>query len=263
MDEELAGEEDSDLTPAVDGAELPPEGGEAVTEHAPQAAASVFGGAMLQALEAKLGRFSHEPQAPPTQPVVLVISGPSGVGKDAVINELGKRRDDLSFVVTATTRAKRDGEEHGRDYFFISTEEFEQMIEEGELLEHAVVYGEYKGIPKQQVRDALSRNTDVVLRLDVQGAATVRKLLPEAVSIFLVAESEASLAQRLVARKTEPLDKLLLRVQTAREETRRSSEFEYLVVNASGDIDRTVNQLCSIIDAEKMKSKRRRTPIAL
>jgi guanylate kinase len=178
------------------------------------------------------------------------------VGKDAVVHALQQRRPDTHFVVTATTRAQRPGETHGRDYLFVSQEAFAGMIAAGELLEHALVYGEYKGIPKAQVRDALASGRDVVLRLDVQGAATVRRLLPGAVAVFLVAESEAALVGRLVARQTEGAAALLLRVRTAREETRRLAEFDYCVVNAQGRLEAAVDDLCAVIDAEKLKVAR-------
>jgi guanylate kinase len=143
-------------------------------------------------------------QLPPPPALAIVISGPSGVGKDAVIRRLQEKRPDLYFVVTATSRAMRPGEKDGVDYFFVTKETFEQWILEGKLLEHAVVYGEYKGIPKQQVEEALSNDTDVILRVDVQGAATMRRLLPGMVSIFLVADTEEELVKRLMDRKTEP-----------------------------------------------------------
>lgn len=166
-------------------------------------------------------------QVPPSPPLVLVVSGPSGVGKDAVIRRLQSKRPDIHFVVTATSRPMRPGERDGVDYLFVSREEFEQWIAGGRLLEHATVYGEYKGIPRQQVEDALTRGTDVVLRIDVQGAATMRTLLPGIVSIFIAAETEAELVGRLLARKTEPMDKMTVRVATAREEMARVGEFEY------------------------------------
>eukprot|EP00775_Hariotina_reticulata_P012441 gene12441-12578_t len=193
---------------------------------------------------------------PPPQPRVIVISGPSGVGKDAVIKRLQEIRQDLYFVVTATSRAMRPGEVEGKDYFFVDKATFESWIASGQLLEHALVYGEYKGIPRQQVDAALSRGCDVVLRIDVQGAATVKSLMPEnLLSVFLVAESEAQLVQRLVSRKTEPLDKMLTRVQTARQETQRIKDFDYVVVNKAGQLDECVTQLCSIIDAEKLRTR--------
>ena len=173
-----------------------------------------------------------------------------------MVQALQRRRPGTHFVVTATTRPQRPGEQHGVDYLFVSRDAFAAMVDAGELLEHALVYGDYKGIPKAQVRDALAAGTDVVLRLDVQGAATMRRLLPAAVSVFLAAESEAALVARLVSRKTEPADKLLVRVATARDETKRLAEFDYAVVNAQGQLERAVDDLCAIIDAEKLRVKR-------
>eukprot|EP00878_Enallax_costatus_P043709 GHUV01051765.1.p1 GENE.GHUV01051765.1~~GHUV01051765.1.p1 ORF type:complete len:243 (+),score=67.17 GHUV01051765.1:356-1084(+) len=170
----------------------------------------------MKLLEAGTGPLSQLPMVPPPRARVIVISGPSGVGKDAVLRRLQELRPDLYFVVTATSRAMRPGEVEGKDYFFVNKEKFESWIHSGQLLEHAVVYGEYKGIPRQQVDAALQKGSNVVLRIDVQGAATVRKLMPDVISVFLVAESEAQLVARLVSRKTEPLDKMLTRVKTAR-----------------------------------------------
>ena len=165
--------------------------------------------AVIRDVQERLGvTLSEEPTMPTPPPAVIVISGPSGVGKDAVMRRLQELRPDLHQVVTATSRAMRPGEQDGVDYFFVTTEEFEAMISDGELIEHAVVYGEYKGIPKQQVRDKLAMDTDVVLRLDVQGAATVRTLIPGAVFIFIAADSEANLCRRLASRKTETPEKL-------------------------------------------------------
>ena len=182
------------------------------------------------------------------------------MGKDAVIRRLQELRPDLYFVVTATSRAMRPGERDGVDYFFVSREEFETWIAGGRLLEHALVYGEYKGIPRQQVEDALARGTDVVLRIDVQGAATMRRLLPGLISMFIVAESEAALVARLVARKTEPLDRMQVRVKTAREEMANIGEFDYVVVNRDGEMDATVRQIEAILQAEKARVARRWPP---
>src|SRR3989304_1595701 len=117
------------------------------------------------------------------QPLLIVISGPSGAGKDTVMQRMQERGMPFHFVVTATTRPQRANEVHGRDYWFISMEEFARMINEDELIEHAIVYGDYKGIPKQQVREALASGMDVIMRLDVQGAETVRRMAPEALMI--------------------------------------------------------------------------------
>ncbi len=188
------------------------------------------------------------------RPVLVVISGPSGVGKDATLALMKRREQPFYFVVTATTRPIRPGEEEGTDYHFVSVGEFAEMIEQGELLEYAVVYGDYKGIPKKHVRAALASGKDVVLRIDVQGAATIRKLIPEAVTIFLASESEKELVTRLRERKTESPDKLKMRIATARQEMKRINDFNYIVVNREDCLERTVDQVISIIHAEKCKA---------
>jgi guanylate kinase len=184
------------------------------------------------------------------QPLLVVISGPSGVGKDSVVHGLKECGLPVHFVVTATTRPRRAEEVHGRDYFFVSKEEFASMSERDELIEYAIVYNDYKGIPKQQVREALDSGKDVVMRLDVQGAATVRKLAPEAVLIFLTTQDEAELVERLKARKTDTAEDLSLRIATARQELKRAAEFDYVVINADGRLDETVKTVVAIIDAE-------------
>ncbi len=187
------------------------------------------------------------------QPLLIVISGPSGVGKDSVVQGMKEGGLPVHFVVTATTRPRRENEIHGKDYFFVSKEEFARMIEEQELIEYAFVYNDYKGIPKQQVRDALASGEDVVMRLDVQGAATVRRLAPEAVLIFLTTQNEEELVNRLKARKTENPDELSLRIATARQELKRVTEFDYVIVNSDGCLDNTVETVKAIITAEHQR----------
>ncbi len=187
------------------------------------------------------------------RPVLVVISGPSGVGKDATIQAMQQRYTQFHFVVTATTRPRRHSEVDGVDYHFISMGEFAEMIEKGELLEYAIVYGDYKGIPKKHVRSALASGQDVIMRIDVQGAATIRKLIPNAVTIFLTAESEDELVRRLHERKTEADDKLRMRVATARQELKRIVEFDYVVVNRESQLEETVDRVLSIIAAEKCR----------
>jgi guanylate kinase len=189
------------------------------------------------------------------RPVLVVISGPSGVGKDATIQAMQQRNTPFYFVVTATTRPRRPTETDGVDYHFITMGEFAEMIDKGELLEYAIVYGDYKGIPKKHVRSALASGKDVIMRIDVQGAATIRKLIPNAVTIFLTAESEEELVRRLHERKTEDEDKLKMRVATARQELKRFSEFDYVVVNRENELEETVNRVISIIKAEKSRVK--------
>ncbi|MEM7034373.1 MAG: guanylate kinase, partial [Chloroflexota bacterium] len=142
------------------------------------------------------------------KPVLVVISGPSGVGKDMTLKRMQEMGYPFYFVVTATTRPIRVGEQEGVDYFFVSKSEFAEMIERDELLEHAVVYGDYKGIPKAQVRQALASGQDVIMRIDVQGTETIRRIVPDAIFIYLSAESEEALVKRLKQRDTEPEDQL-------------------------------------------------------
>src|SRR5574339_571716 len=184
------------------------------------------------------------------QPLLIVISGPSGAGKDTVMQRMQERGLPFHFVVTATTRPRRANEVHGRDYFFVSMEEFARMIDEDELIEHAIVYGDYKGIPKQEVRDALASGMDVVMRIDVQGAETVRRMAHEALMIFITTESEEDLVRRLETRKTETADSLALRIATARKELKRVEPIEYVIVNREFHLDDTVDAIPAIIAAE-------------
>jgi guanylate kinase len=184
------------------------------------------------------------------QPLLVVISGPSGVGKDSVVQALKQAGLPFHFVVTATTRPARPEEVHGKDYFFVSKEEFALMIEKDELIEYAIVYNDYKGIPKDQVRRALASGRDVIMRLDVQGAATVRALAPEAVLIFLTTQSEQELVERLKRRKTDSPEDLSLRIATARQELKHLNGFDYVVVNADGCLAETVRTTIAIIEAE-------------
>ncbi|XP_004297022.1 PREDICTED: LOW QUALITY PROTEIN: guanylate kinase-like [Fragaria vesca subsp. vesca] len=218
---------------------------------------------LLRALESSLGSaFSSSPPLPPPSPLIIVISGPSGVGKDAVIKKLRDVNPNLHFVVTATSRPSRPGEVHGKDYYFVSKEEFLNMVNKDELLEYALVYGDYKGIPKQQIRDYMGKGHDIVLRVDIQGAQTLRRILGDsAVFIFLVAESEAKLVERLVDRKTETKESLLVRIATAREEVKHVKSFDYVVVNAEGMLDGAVQLVESIIRAEKARVQQRRSVI--
>ena len=190
----------------------------------------------------------------PQYPLLIVISGPSGVGKDTIARRLIERKPDaFYFVVTATTRPPRPGEVDGRDYFFVSTDEFARMINEDELLEYAMVYNDYKGVPKQQIRDALASGKDVIMRVDPQGAATIRKLIPNAITIFLIAESEQAMVTRLRERKSETPEGLSLRIAPARQEMKRIGEFDYCVINAQEEQEKTVDKILCIIRAEKSR----------
>jgi guanylate kinase len=187
------------------------------------------------------------------RPLLVVISGPSGVGKDATIQRMRERGYPCHFVVTATTRARRPDEVDGVDYIFVSEAVFCDMVARGELLEHALVYGQYKGIPKDGVRAALQSGQDVVMRVDVQGAATVSRLVPQAVTLFLTAESEEELVERLRRRRTEDEAQLQRRIETVRAEMHRVHEFKYRVVNRECALDETVETVLAIIQAEKCR----------
>jgi len=195
------------------------------------------------------------------QPLLIVISGPSGAGKDTVMQRMKERGLPFHFVVTATTRPKRANEVHGRDYWFVSKEEFARMINEDELIEHAIVYGDYKGIPKQQVREALASGMDVIMRIDVQGAETVRRMAPEALMIFLTTNNEEELVQRLETRKTETVDSLAIRIATARKELKRVDAFDYVIVNHDFRLDETVDVIRAIINAEHHRVKPRKVTL--
>jgi guanylate kinase len=197
----------------------------------------------------------------PSHPLLIVISGTPGAGKDTLIQQMKARGCPFHFVITATDRAPRPGEVHGRDYFFLTTEEFLQMEQAGELLEHAVVYGQHKGVPKQQVRQALDSGQDVVMRVDVQGAATVRRIAPKAILIFLTAASEEELAHRLCQRGHDSPEQLRTRLAVAQEELVQIGTFDYVVVNRDGEIDRAVDDVIAIIRAEHCRVQSRKVTL--
>jgi guanylate kinase len=195
------------------------------------------------------------------EPLLVVISGPSGVGKDSVIKAMKERNLPFYFVVTATTRPKRENEIHGIDYFFISIEEFKSMIDNDELLEYATVYEDYKGVPKKQVRQALASGKDVIMRVDVQGAATIRKISPQACLIFLTAQNEAELIERLKRRNTETPDGLNKRIETARKELKRVDEFDYVVLNRECHLNEAVDTILAIIQAEHHRTRQKKVTL--
>jgi len=203
----------------------------------------------------------ENPYQQPSYPVMLVISGPSGAGKDTIVRQVIEADNNFHFVVTATTRLPRPGEVHGVDYFFVSEGEFDLMIEEDELLEYAWVHDNYKGVPKQQIREALASGRDVIMRVDPQGAATLREIVPEATFVFLMAESEDALRGRLTARNTETTETFNLRLNVARDELRRIEEFNYCVVNRDGRQTDAAREILSIVQAEKCRVGRQ--PIRL
>jgi len=158
--------------------------------------------------------------------LLVVLSGPSGVGKDAVLARMKQRQYKFRYMITATTRPRRDAEKDSVEYHFLSLHEFQSMIDKGQLLEWANVYGNYYGVPKQQTLDALAEGADVMLKVDVQGAATIKKILPQAVFIFLMPPSMEEINTRLEQRHTESPFDLALRIKTAEEEIKRLSRFD-------------------------------------
>ncbi|MCE1252729.1 MAG: guanylate kinase [Anaerolineae bacterium] len=191
------------------------------------------------------------------EPLLIVISGPSGVGKDAIVQRLKQLQVSFHFVVTATSRDPRPGEHDGVDYHFISRDKFEEMIAQDELIEYASVYNQYKGIPKFEVRDAMTSGKDVVMRLDVQGAARIKQLCDSAILIFLIPENEAAWLDRFRARKTEDADSLALRMKTARDEIKCLSYFDYIVVNPQNKMDEAAETIIAIIKAEHSRTQHR------
>ena len=195
------------------------------------------------------------------QPLLIVISGPSGAGKDSVIDEMKVRQVPFHFVVTATTRPPRTGEIDGVDYIFVSPDKFAEMIQNDELLEYSWVYDAFKGVPKEQVRQALASGKDVVMRVDVQGAAKIHQISPGALLIFLTAENEEDLIRRLKKRRTETPEQFDLRIKTAQSELERMDEFDYVVVNPREHLDEAVDAILAIIAREHARKEPRKVAL--
>ncbi len=191
------------------------------------------------------------------RPRVFVISGPSGVGKDAVIERMREIYPDFHYAVTATTRPRRPGEIDGIHYYFMSEQEFAHQLEQDEFMESAQVYGNWYGVPKSRVRAALQSGKNVVVKVDVQGAATIHEMVPDAVLVFLAPPSMQELLSRLRSRKTDDPDVLMKRLSTAARELAAAKSFEYVVFNESDQLDKTVEHICAIITAESSRIDQR------
>jgi len=195
----------------------------------------------------------------PQRPALLiVVSGPSGVGKDAALRRMSEMKCPFHFLVTNTTRPKRDNEVDGVDYHFITKEQFTEMEQRGEFLERAVVYWYDYGNSRSEVRAALARGQDVIMRIDVQGAATIKKIVPDAVFVFLLPPSMEALETRLRRRRTEPEEYLQIRLHAARLEMNEAEKFDYLIVNEDDALDETAQAIRAIIEVEKLRAKPRR-----
>ncbi|MCL2475056.1 MAG: guanylate kinase [Chloroflexi bacterium] len=186
-------------------------------------------------------------------PLVVVLSGPSGVGKDAVLSRLRKRAFPIEQVVTTTTRPIRLREVDGVDYRFLSIVEFQDLLSQNGFLEWANVYGNFYGVPRFPVREALAQGRDVIMKVDVQGARTIKEKIPDAVFIFLMPPSIDDLVARLNRRHTESPDALVCRLSAAEEELQSLPLFDYVVVNEDGHIDEAVRKIMSIVRAEKCR----------
>jgi guanylate kinase len=200
--------------------------------------------------------MSHESQplfSLATKPLLIVLSGPSGAGKDTLLTRMKESGYPLEYITTVTTRAKRAEETDNVDYHFVSARKFQEMIKNNELLEWANVYGNWYGVPRQPVKEALDRGQDIIVKVDTQGAATIKKILPEAVFIFLIPPSMEELVIRLKQRHTESPFNLALRIKTAEEEIKQLPLFDYVVVNKRGKIDQAVSEIKAIITAEKCR----------
>ena len=188
--------------------------------------------------------------------LLVVISGPSGAGKDSVLARMKNASHPYHYAVTATTRPRREHESNGRDYIFVSKEEFRRMIADDELLEWADVYGELYGVPKAQVTEAHARGEDAIVKVDVQGAATIRRLAPDAVLVFIAPPSIEELARRLRSRMTESRESLETRLGMAEKEMADAAWFDHVVVNETGELDGTVSAVVEIIARERLDRER-------
>jgi guanylate kinase len=195
--------------------------------------------------------------------MLVIVSGPSGVGKDTVISSLCliPTQPERYFVVTCTTRPRRDYEVDGVHYHFMTDDEFTRKRDVGGFLEANLVHGHWYGTPRDQVREALGAGRDAILKIDVQGAAVVKQKVPEALLVFLVPPSLEDLFSRLQARATETADELDIRQRNAALELARQEDYDYVVLNETGQIARTAARVDEIIRAEKAAHSDRRTRV--
>jgi guanylate kinase len=192
-----------------------------------------------------------------SRPLLVVLSGPSGVGKDAVLARMRRLGRPFHYVITATTRPKRAREKNGVDYHFLSWKEFQQMIDKHQFLEWANVYDNYYGVPKDEVTSALSKGLDTIVKVDVQGAATIKEILPQAVFIFLMPPSVEELEKRLRKRRSESSEDLALRLERAKGEIKSLPLFDYVITSRQNKLDEVVSQIDAIVAAEKRRVKPR------
>lgn len=185
---------------------------------------------------------------------VFIVSGPSGSGKDTLLCELFKKRPEIMFSISSITRDMREGEKPGEKYNFISKEQFEAMLAEDAFLEHNNYVGNYYGTPKQPVVDATESGKDIIIEVDVNGAAQIREKLPNAISIFIMPPSFTELERRLSGRGTESRELIEKRLNSALDEIKRATEYDYIVINR--DIPTAVNDIIAVIDANRLRQSK-------
>ena len=190
----------------------------------------------------------------PNKGLLIILSGPSGSGKDTILKELIKRYPNMKISISATTRPPRKNEVNGKDYYFISKTEFIQLLSKNQMLEHAEYCDNYYGTPQYQVEDWLQKGSDVLLEIEVQGGSQIKKKCPDAVSIFILPPSIDELRRRLISRATDPMEIIEKRMGAAEREVRSAFDYDYIVVNDS--VGSCVERIYNIIQSEKMRSFR-------
>jgi guanylate kinase len=196
------------------------------------------------------GARDDPPSRRPVRGLLVIVSAPSGAGKDSVIERLIPQLDDAVVYVTATSRVPRPGEVHGKHYFFYSPQKFREEVEEGNFLEWSMVHGEFKGVRRDAVAETLDRHRIVIVKPDPQGMRKLKGVLPEALTIFIQPPSLESLRRRLVARGTETPESLELRLKNAEIEMAAAPEYDHVVINADGELDQTVRAVAEIVRKE-------------
>ncbi|TET25626.1 MAG: guanylate kinase [Dehalococcoidia bacterium] len=196
----------------------------------------------------------------PNRPLLIVLSGLSGVGKDAILAKMKASGYPFAYIITVTTRPKRAKEKDNVDYHFVSEEKFKEMIARDELVERANVYGSWYGVPRQSLEQALEAGQDTIIKVNVQGAATIKKIMPQAVLIFLMPPSKEELITRLKQRRTESSPDRELRIKTAEEESKQLPLFDYVVINRQGELERAVEEITAIATAERCRLANQETP---
>ncbi len=191
---------------------------------------------------------------------IVVIAAPSGAGKTTICHEIEKRRDDIVYSISATTRPKRQNERDKIDYYFKTEDEFKRMINAGEFVEWAVVHGNYYGTPKNSIKELIDGNKIVIMDIDVQGARSIRKVFPDAsVLIFVMPSDVMRLKERLFKRKQDNLETIKTRLANAKEEIDCIDEFDYIVIN--NELEKAIKDVDNIINAERLKTSRNKKQI--